>query len=77
MTIGIEKKSSVSFQMEQHLEVINFGECASIYDEIPAGATVNITCQTLVGGRYVKIQLNGEGFLTLCEVQVHGISHTR
>ena len=74
VAIGNQKKGSVSFQKEQDLEVINFRECGSIYDKIAAGSavnSVNITCQTLVIGRYVKIQL--DGILALCEVQVHGI----
>ena len=47
--------------------------CASVEGPIEQGATVTFKCvEPNPQGRFVKVRLQGEGFVTLCEVVVHG-----
>ena len=42
--------------------------CSNFPGTVGLGATQILPCDAL--GRYVRIQLNGKNYLTLCEVQV-------
>ena len=84
VAVGTRKNSTIFVSVEQDvimsniteetsLEAISFRECARNNDTVPSGVTAIISCHTTERGRYVRIQLNEEGILTLCEVQVHGV----
>ncbi|KAI4891194.1 hypothetical protein NFI96_006427 [Prochilodus magdalenae] len=47
--------------------------CATV-SSIPAGQTEYFNCGSLLEGSYVTVSLPGEGTLSLCEVEVFGIS---
>ena len=47
-------------------------ECYLYEGVVGEGATVNITCEQTVIGRYVYIRKKEEGSLMLCEVSIFG-----
>jgi hypothetical protein len=55
---------------EQTPTPINIEVCATQEAALAAGETKTFDC--VATGRYVVVQLNGTGFLTLCEVEVLG-----
>ena len=50
----------------------SFHDCAS--DISYGNETKNVQCEQKVIGQYVRIKLEGEGILSLCEVNVYGES---
>ena len=47
--------------------------CSYVPEALPGRETQTLRCQNLIQGRYVRVHLFGDGYLTLCEVQVVGL----
>ena len=47
-----------------------FNRCLHRLEQLPLGASVKMPCLTVMKGQHLRIQLNGEDPLTLCEVKV-------
>ena len=55
---------------ENNIDQVYFKECISAVSH--ARKTKTWQCEKALIGQYVKIQLEGKGLLSLCEVQIHG-----
>ena len=56
----------------QNVPLESYPKCTYYEGPVGSGETVNLTCDLLVSGRYLIIQLNTSKALSLCEVEVFG-----
>ena len=59
-------------QSDTQIKLLTYPICKYIEGPIGPGVTEIFTCDQMLSGRYLIVQLNSSEILTLCEVEVFG-----
>ena len=69
---GIETNLACAYferAMYFQFPIIIFNRCLHQLEPMPLGTSVKLPCSSVLKGQHLRIQLNGQTALTLCEVK--------